>query len=120
MSDITTVGEVLIDLTQTGRNSQGVPTFAANPGGAPANVAVAAARLGAQTAFLGKVGGDGFGRYLREVLVENGVDTSCLLTDSAPTTMAVVTLSPEGGALLPVPAGGGQQPLPRRGGCASH
>ncbi len=96
MSDITTVGEVLIDLTQTGRNSQGVPTFAANPGGAPANVAVAAARLGAQTAFLGKVGTDGFGRYLREVLVENGVDTSCLLTDSAPTTMAVVTLSPEG------------------------
>ena len=86
----------MIDLTQTGRNSQGVPTFAANPGGAPANVAVAAARLGAQTAFLGKVGTDGFGRYLREVLVENGVDTSCLLTDSAPTTMAVVTLSPEG------------------------
>ena len=68
MTDITTIGEVLIDLTQTGANGDGVPLFAANPGGAPANVAVAAARLGAKTAFLGKVGRDGFGRYLHMVL----------------------------------------------------
>ena len=47
MMDITAIGEVLIDLTQTGVNEQKVPLFAANPGGAPANVAVAAARLGA-------------------------------------------------------------------------
>lgn len=46
--DIVTIGEVLIDLTQTGRNEQGIPQFAANPGGAPANLAVAAARLGAK------------------------------------------------------------------------
>lgn len=44
-TDITTIGEVLIDLTQTGVNAQNVPMLAANPGGAPANVAVAAARL---------------------------------------------------------------------------
>ena len=56
MMDITAIGEVLIDLTQTGVNEQKVPLFAANPGGAPANVAVAAARLGANTAFIGKVG----------------------------------------------------------------
>ena len=37
MTDLTTIGEVLIDLTQTGTNQQGVPLFAANPGGAPAN-----------------------------------------------------------------------------------
>jgi len=43
MTDIITIGEILIDLTQTGTNSQGVPLFAANPGGAPANVAGAAA-----------------------------------------------------------------------------
>ena len=47
--DIVTIGEVLIDLTQTGKDERGIPQFAANPGGAPANLAVAAARLGAQT-----------------------------------------------------------------------
>ena len=54
--DVTAIGEILIDLTQTGINEAGVPQFSANPGGAPANVAVAASRLGARTAFLGKVG----------------------------------------------------------------
>lgn len=45
---ITTIGEVLaID-------GNGIVNFAANPGGAPANVAVAASRLGAQTAFIVK------------------------------------------------------------------
>ena len=76
MTDLTTIGEVLIDLTQTGTNQQGVPLFAANPGGAPANVAVAAARLGARTAFLGKIGRDGFGDYLKSVLQENQVDVA--------------------------------------------
>ena len=74
--DIVTIGEVLIDLTQTGKDEKGIPQFAANPGGAPANLAVAAARLGAQTAFIGKVGADAFGRYLKEVLAENKVDVS--------------------------------------------
>ena len=46
--DILTIGEVLIDLTQTGRDEKGIPQFAANPGGAPANLAVAASRLGAK------------------------------------------------------------------------
>ncbi len=96
MTDITTIGEVLIDLTQTGVNPQGVPLLAANPGGAPANVAVAAARLGASAAFVGKVGRDGFGGYLRRVLEENQVDVSGLRTGSAPTTLAVVTLTPQG------------------------
>lgn len=96
MLDITTIGEVLIDLTQTGVSPQNVPLFASNPGGAPANVAVSAARLGAKTAFIGKVGRDGFGTYLTGVLKENGVDVSGLRTDAAPTTMAVVTVSDTG------------------------
>ena len=96
MTEITTIGEVLIDLTQTGVNGQNVPVFAANPGGAPANVAVAAARLGASAAFIGKVGRDGFGAYLTGVLTENGVDASGVRADETPTTMAVVTVAPNG------------------------
>jgi len=95
--DIVTIGEVLIDLTQTGKDARGIPQFAANPGGAPANLAVAAARLGAQTAFIGKVGADAFGRYLKEVLAENKVDVSGMAVDADhPTTMAVVSVDATG------------------------
>ena len=84
--DILTIGEVLIDLTQTGKDVRGIPQFAANPGGAPANLAVAASRLGAQTAFIGKVGADAFGRYLKEVLAENKVDVSGMAVVSVDAT----------------------------------
>ncbi|MBR3392619.1 MAG: carbohydrate kinase, partial [Firmicutes bacterium] len=65
MFDIITVGEILIDLTQSGKNENGIPVYTANPGGAPANLAVAASRLGAKTAFIGKIGHDSFGDLLR-------------------------------------------------------
>lgn len=52
MFDITTVGEILIDLTQTGISDKGIPIYTANPGGAPANVAVAASKLGAKLLLL--------------------------------------------------------------------
>ena len=94
--DVTAIGEILIDLTQTGTNESGVPQFSANPGGAPANVAVAAARLGAKPAFWGKVGDDAFGAYLRKVLTENGVDTAGLRTGSQPTTLAIVSVDGTG------------------------
>ena len=68
MFDITAIGEALIDLTQTGLSASGVAEYAANPGGAPANLAVAAAKLGASTAFIGRVGADAFGTQLRECL----------------------------------------------------
>lgn len=96
MTDITCIGEILIDLTQTGVQESGVPLFAANPGGAPANVAVAAARLGARTAFLGKTGRDGFGRYLRQVLLDNGVEAAGLRDSALPTTMAIVSVDGSG------------------------
>ena len=96
MTDLTTIGEILIDLTQTGVSPEGICSFAANPGGAPANVAVAAARLGASTAFLGKIGRDNFGTILRDTLRKNQVDVSGLLEDSAPTTLAVVSVDKQG------------------------
>ena len=96
MPDITAIGEILIDLTQIGTDSQGVGLFAAYPGGAPANVAVAAARLGASCAFLGKVGRDGFGDTLIRTLRDNGVDADGVCRGDLPTTMATVTISPQG------------------------
>ncbi len=97
MTDITAVGEILIDLTQNGANEQGIPRFTANPGGAPANLAVAAARLGARTAFIGRVGRDSFGDFLRDTLAANGVDVSGLSVDPVQhTTLAVVAVDPSG------------------------
>ena len=97
MKDIVAIGEVLIDLTQKGVDELGVGQYAANPGGAPANLAVAAARLGASTAFVGKVGRDAFGNYLRTVLEENQVDTAGLVADEKEhTTLAVVSVDETG------------------------
>ena len=67
------------------------------PGGAPANVAIATARNGLDTAFLGILGNDDFGRKLQGVLEEDHVKMLCPdLTDQAITTLAFVTLY-EGG-----------------------
>lgn len=97
MTDILAVGEILIDLTQSGLTEQGIPKFDANPGGAPANLAVAASRLGAKTAFIGKVGGDSFGAFLKDCLRENRVDVSGVVTaPELPTTLAVVSLDGQG------------------------
>ena len=97
MPEIVTVGEALIDLTQTGEDAAHVRCYAAFPGGAPANVAVAAARLGARTGFIGKVGRDAFGASIRQTLSGNGVDTAGLYgTDQALTTLAVVSVDAAG------------------------
>ncbi len=94
---ITTIGEILIDMTQSGLDTNGVYHFAANPGGAPANVAVAAAKLGVETAFIGCVGRDTFGNILRDTLKKHGVDISGLqVTDETSTTLAVVTVDEKG------------------------
>ena len=73
--DITTFGEILIDFTSQNVNEDGQMLYARNPGGAPANVAVAASRLGAHTAFIGKAGEDMHGEFLRSVLEKENVDT---------------------------------------------
>ena len=97
MFDILTIGEMLIDLTQTGVSDQGIPVYTAFPGGAPANVAVAAAKLGASTAFIGKVGDDAFGKLLVDTVKNNGVNADgMIVTDTANTTLAVVSLQQSG------------------------
>ncbi len=97
MPEIVTVGEALIDLTQTMEDAGGIRHYAAFPGGAPANVAVAAARLGGKAAFIGKVGRDAFGGAIRRTFLENGVDVSGLYeARQALTTLAVVSVDAEG------------------------
>ena len=97
MFDILTIGEMLIDLTQTGISDKGIPVYTAFPGGAPANVAVAAAKLGANTAFIGKVGNDAFGKLLVDTVKNNGVNADgMIVTDTANTTLAVVSLQQSG------------------------
>lgn len=91
--DITTFGEILIDFTAQGKSNEGQILFAQNPGGAPANVAVCAKRLGANTAFLGKAGQDMQGEFLQAVLKEENVDTKGLLLDEKYfTTLAFVNV----------------------------
>lgn len=79
--DITTFGEILIDFTSQDINEDGQMLYARNPGGAPANVAVAASRLGAHTAFIGKAGKDMHGKFLKSVLEKENVDTKGMLLD---------------------------------------
>ncbi|MCP1367916.1 PfkB family carbohydrate kinase, partial [Halomonas sp. BBD48] len=57
-------------------NDSGPETFTPYAGGAPANVAVACARLGVPSRFLGMVGDDRFGRFLTTEMASHGVDTS--------------------------------------------
>ena len=96
--DIVTLGEVLIDMfpAELGRSLVEVSAFRPKPGGAPANVAVAAVRLGAESAFVGKVGDDAFGRHLADVLEQEGVDVRGMRYDpEARTGMAFVAMPDE-------------------------
>lgn len=97
MFDLIAVGEILVDFTPCGGSSNEIPRFEANAGGAPANVAVGAARLGARTAFVGKLGVDGLSNMLRETLVNNSVDVQSLFTDpKADPALAFVQLDSHG------------------------
>ncbi|MDR1541953.1 MAG: carbohydrate kinase [Clostridiales bacterium] len=97
MFDASAIGELLIDFTPSGVNDQGLPLYSCNPGGAPANVLAMIAILGGNTAFIGKVGKDAFGSFLRKALEDSKIDVSGLAVDaSCGTTLAFVHLSPSG------------------------
>lgn len=97
MFEVTALGEILIDFTPAGRSEQGNPRFDQNPGGAPANVLAALAKLGKRTAFIGKVGTDAFGDHLLETLTQSGIDASGVVrSGEAHTTLAFVHLNEEG------------------------
>lgn len=96
-NDIVAIGEVLIDFTTESKDAGGYPMLQAHPGGAPANFLAAAAKLGFNTGFIGKVGNDAFGRLLLKTLSEKNIDTSgVIITNDAFTTLAFVTLDEKG------------------------
>jgi fructokinase len=81
--DIVCLGEILIDMfpAEVGRSLPEVTAFKPKPGGAPANVAVAATRLGRESAFIGKVGDDAFGHHLADILRQEGVNVDGMRYD---------------------------------------
>lgn len=98
MGRIVTLGEVVADVYRERGPSDVELPFTARPGGAPANVAVAAARLGAQARFVGSLGDDLFGRFILGALEAAGVDVSAVLRQPAParTTLAFVEVAEDG------------------------
>jgi fructokinase len=72
---IINLGEILIDVIPTTQIRLGEACYSPYPGGAIANVAVAIARLGGLSRFIGGVAEDEFGRLLVQVLADNHVDT---------------------------------------------
>jgi ribokinase len=99
---ILVVGSVNADLVVTVERRPGAgetvlgADLAMFPGGKGANQAVAAARLGARVAFVGRVGTDSFGQFLREGLEREGVDTRHLQAVPGPSGVALITVDPAG------------------------
>ncbi len=95
--DVVALGELLIDFTCEAVDAGGYPTMAAHPGGAPANFLAALSRFGAETALMGKVGDDAFGKMLLGTLQKAGIDTRGMVTtEEVFTTLAFVTLDETG------------------------
>jgi fructokinase len=96
--EVICIGEALVDMLPSvpGR-VRDVEAWTRCPGGAPANVAIGLARLGAKVALVGVVGNDEFGHFLCERLATEGVDVSHLRrTDEGRTGLAFVSLTSSG------------------------
>jgi len=97
MYDVVGIGELLIDFTPEGKSDTGNPMFVQNAGGATANVIACVSKLGGKSAFIGEVGNDVFGNYLKKVLEDNGIDNSGVkFCKSVNTTLAFVSLDEHG------------------------
>lgn len=114
MSDIVVLGSANMDLVvrqprlpEPGETMFG-SSFATVPGGKGLNQAIAAARVGGDVAFLGAVGGDAFGRELRETLAAAGVDTDAVALVERPTGTAHIAVLDGGeNAIVVVPDANG-------------
>ncbi len=95
---VVSFGELLIDMIPPKPGTLvDSESFEKKFGGAPANTAAGLAILGVPVSFIGKVGNDPFGHFLKNTLDENGVETDRLiLTNEHPTTLAFVSLTKDG------------------------
>lgn len=98
MVEVVSFGELLVDMVSDADVSLGeAPRFLKAPGGAPANVAVGLQRLGVPARFVGQVGKEPFGDWLKAVVAQENVDTAYLLqTAQARTTIAFVATRADG------------------------
>jgi len=99
MPEVIALGELLIDFVSIEKDVSltNLPSFVGAAGGAPANVAVGLSRLGVRSGFIGKVGDDPFGDFLRETLEREGVETTGLRTGrGVRTTLAFVATRTDG------------------------
>ena len=90
--DVITLGRAAVDLygEQIGGRLEDMMSFTKYLGGCPANIAVGAARLGLKVGILTRVGEDHMGRFVRETLAREGVDSSQIKSDPARLTALVV------------------------------
>jgi fructokinase len=99
MPEAIALGELLIDFVSIEKDVSlaSLPSFAGAAGGGPANVAVGLARLGITCGFIGKVGDDPFGDFLRQTIEQEGVETSGLRRgEGVRTTLAFVATRSDG------------------------
>lgn len=99
MNNICCIGEMLIDFicTDIDTDLSNGENFKKHAGGAPANVAAAIATLGGNALFIGTVGNDPFGRFLKDTIESTGVDSSMMLMkNGTSTTLAFVSLQANG------------------------
>lgn len=95
--DIVATGECLLDVFAEKSPDGRSMLLKGNPGGAPVNVLAQAAKLGLKTAYISKLSKDVFGAFLKSELDKAGIDTGgVVLTDSYPTTLAIVSLDHNG------------------------
>jgi fructokinase len=85
MNKVWVTGDAVVDLIPDGETR-----YLKCPGGAPANVAVAISRLGGDTAFFGRVGQDPLGRFMKQTLTDEKVNTDDMLLDEAQRTSTVI------------------------------
>lgn len=98
MTNVFCIGEILIDFIaeRQGNDLAKAVSFAKKAGGAPANVAVCVAKLGAKSYFAGAVGKDPFGKFLISVLKDHSVSVDYLRETNSFTTLAFVSLAENG------------------------